>query len=160
MITGLQTLRVIALAATFSFPILVLPSSFVASGTMFRLNAQIGWIALMLITAVGAGLASRWVELREPVGGSAQQVAISYRNRFFLQALIGMSPGALAFVFSLFARPFPGIAVLLGLVFTVLLVGLVAPTERTLDRLQDQARAQGVNGDVRSALDELYSWRP
>lgn len=160
MITGLQTLRVVALAAAFAFPILILPAAFVAIGTMFRFPEQLPWVALMLIAAVGAGVGSRYVELREPSGGSAHDVAISYRNRFFSQAVIGTVPSAFAFAFSLFVRPFPGLAVLLGVASTILLVAVVAPTERTLDKLQGQARSSGVHEDVRGALDELYSWRP
>lgn len=160
VITGLQTLRVIALAAALAFPILIVPAAFVGSGTMFRFPEELPWLALMLIVAVGAGVVSRYVDLREPSGGSAQEVAISYRNRFFAQAAIGVVPSAVAFLLAMFVRPFPGLAVIVGVGCTVLLVVLVAPTERTLDKLQDQARSSGVREDVRSALDDLYSWRP
>lgn len=158
MITGLQTLRLVALVGAFAFAILVLPATIAAAGPIFRPSAQIPAIALVFLGGAVAALVVRWLQSRrQPTHPSAREAAMAYRTRFLLQVGIAQVPGFFAFVFSIFVRPFPAIAILLGAIFTIGLVALVAPTERNLDRLQEEA---GGHGDVRSALDELYSWRP
>lgn len=159
MITGLQTLRVIAAAAGGGFFILVLPAAFVASGGFFR-GSQLPAVAFVLLGAAVAALLIRYLQMRQEPAQSAEDLALQYRSRFLLQVAAAQIPGLLAFGFSLFARPFPGIAVLLGVVATALLVWSVAPTTRNLDRLQDEAREHHLQGDVRGVLDELYTWRP
>lgn len=161
VISGLQTLRVIALAGGLGFFILVLPAAFVASGQLFRLSTQVAAIAFVLLGAAGAALAIRFLQLRhEATPRSAADLALVYRTRFLLQVGAAQIPGALAFGFSILARPLPGLAVLLGVMATALLVWSVAPTSRTLDRLQDEARQNQIHDDVAGVLDELYSWRP
>lgn len=161
MISGLQTLRVIAIAAGGTFFLLVLPSAFVASRGFFQLGAQVPHIAFVLLGAAGAALLIRWLQLRESESPrTAQDLALLYRTRFLLAAAAAQIPGILAFGFSLFARPFPGLAVMLGVLITAGLVWVFAPTNRTLDRLQDEARENHINDDVRGVLDDLYTWQP
>lgn len=161
MITGLQTLRMIALGAAFTFLILVLPATLVAPGGFFQITRQLPAFGLVLLGAAGAALGIRWLQLREEeTPRTAQEVALAYRSRFFLQAAVAQVPGFLAFLMSLWARPYPGLAVLLGVACTVALIVLVGPTERNLGRLEDEARQHNIQGSVRGALDELYSWRP
>lgn len=151
----------VGLGAAFVFAILVLPATIVAAGPLFSLSRQLSALGLILLGAAVAALAIRWLQLRETdTPRTAQELALEYRTRFFLQATAAQIPGFLAFMMSLFARPYPGLAILLGVVFTIGLVALVGPTERTLDRLEDEARESNIQGSVRGALDELYSWRP
>lgn len=161
VMTGLQTLRVIAIAAGGTFFLLVLPSAFVASRGFFQLGAQVPHIAFVLLGAAAAALLIRWLQLREShTPRTAQDLALRYRTRFLLSVAAAQIPGILAFGFSLFARPFPGLAVMLGVLVTAGLVFVVAPTNRTLDRLQDEAREHQIHADVRGVLDELYTWQP
>lgn len=160
MISGLQTLRVISVAAGGAFFILVLPSAFVASNHFFRLSPQLPAFAFVLLGAALAALLIRYLQVRGDSPRSAHDLALVYRTRFFLQIAAAQIPGVLAFGFSVYARPFPGLAVLLGVVATGLLVLSVAPTTRTLDHLQDEARESGINEDVAGVLDELYTWQP
>lgn len=161
MITGLQTLRVVALAAGGGWFILVLPAAFVSTRGFFQVADQLPAIAFVILGAAGAGVAIRFLQLRITESPrTAQEMALLYRTRFLLQAAAAQLPGLFAFGFSISARPFPGIAVLLGVAATALLVLAVAPTTRTLDRLQDEARDYQIRDDVAGALDELYTWRP
>lgn len=161
MITGLQTLRMVGLGAAFVFVILVLPATIVASGPYFSLSRQVQEIGFILVAGAGAALLVRWLQLRETgTPRTAQELALEYRTRFFQQAAAAQIPGLLAFMMSLSARPYPFLAILLGVLFTVGLVAVVGPTERNLDRLEDAARRHNIQGSVRGALDELYSWRP
>lgn len=161
VISGLQTLKLIALAGGGGFFLLVLPSAFVASGQFFRVSTQLSKIALVLLGAAGAALIIRYLQLRPgETPRSAQDLARMYRNRFLLQVAAAQIPGGLAFLFSVFARPFPGIAVLLGVAATALLVWSVGPTSRNLDRLQDEARENQIRENVVGVLDEWFSWRP
>jgi len=161
VITGLQTLRMIALAAAFVFVILVLPATLVATGGFFQITRQMPAFGLILLGATGAAIGIRWLQLRETeTPRTAQEVALAYRTRFFMQAAVAQVPGFLAFLMSLWARPYPWLAVLLGVACTAALVALVGPTERNLNRLEDEARRHNIHGSVRGALDELYSWRP
>lgn len=160
VISGLQTLRVIAIAAGGAFFLLVLPSAFVSSRGFFQIGAQVPHIAFVLLGAAGAALLIRWLQLRTDSPRSAQDLALSYRTRFLLSAAAAQIPGILAFGFSIFARPFPGLAVTLGVLATAGLVFVVAPTTRTLDRLQDEARENQIHDDVRGVLDDLYTWQP
>lgn len=151
----------VGLGAAFVFAILVLPATIVAPGPLFSLSNQIKWIGLVLVGAAAAALAIRWLQLRDTdTPRTAQELALEYRTRFFLQAAAAQIPGLLAFMMSLSARPYPGLAIMLGVLFTMGLVALVGPTKRTLDRLEDEARESNIQGSVRGALDELYSWRP
>lgn len=161
LITGLQTLRMVGLGAAFGFAILVLPATIVATGPFFSLSRQLQEIGFILVAGAGAALAVRWLQLRESsTPRTAQELALEYRTRFFQQAAVAQIPGFLAFIMSLSTRPYPVVAILLGVLITLGLVALVGPTERTLDRLEDEARRYNVRGSVRGALDELYSWRP
>lgn len=161
VISGLQTLRIVAIAAGGAFFLLVLPSAFVAPSSYFRLHFQVPAIALMLLGAAAAALAIRYLQLRPTHSPrSTEDIALAFRTRFLLQVTAAQIPGAIAFGASVFSRRYPGVAILLGVVATALLVWSVAPTSRNLDRLQDEAREHGIHGDVRAVLDQLYSWRP
>lgn len=161
LITGLQTLRMVGLGAAFVFLILVLPATIVAAGPFFSLSRQLQEIGFILVAGAGAALLVRWLHVRETDSPrTAQELALQYRSQFFQQAAAAQIPGLLAFLMSLFARPYPFLAILLGVAFTVGLAVLVGPTERNLDRLEDEARRHNIQGSVRGALDELYSWRP
>lgn len=159
MISGVQTLRVIAVSLALAFPLLALPAAFVAVHHIWTVE-QMPWVAFILLTAVGAALLSRWLQLREPEGTSATQIAESYRNNLLGQIAVSELPGMVAFFLVLFTQPVPSAAVVIGFLASFGLVFLVAPTDRRLQQLQDEARARGVNGDVRDALDELLMWRP
>lgn len=161
MITGLQTLRVVALAAGVGWFILVLPAAFVSTRGFFQVGDQLPAIAFVILATAGAAVLIRFLQLRLAESPrTAQEMALLYRTRFLLQAGAAQLPGLIAFGFSIFARPFAGIAVLLGVTATGLLVLSVAPTNRTLERLQDEARDHQIRDDVAGALDDLYTWRP
>lgn len=159
MISGVQTLRVIAVSLALAFPLLALPAAFVASHQIWA-REQLPWVALVLLATVAVGVASRWLELRQPGGNSATQIAEAYRNHLLMQIGVSEIPGMLAFFLVLFTQPVPAAAVILGFLASFGLVWLVAPTDSRLQQLQEEVRARGVQGDVREALDELLMWRP
>lgn len=158
---GLQALRLIAGTAAFAFAILVFPATVTAAGPIFRPSAQWRWILVVIIAAAAAALAIRWLQRRHSgETRSVHDVALVYRDRFLQQITVAQLPGFLAFWFALFVRPFPALAIILGVVCTALLVWFVAPTNRNLDRLQDEVAAGEGARDIRGALDQMYSWRP
>lgn len=159
MISGVQTLRVIAVSLALAFPLLALPAAFVAGNASWT-SAQLPWVAFVLLAAVTAAVLSRWLQLRQPEGSSVTQMAESYRNHLLMQIAVSEIPGVLSFCLVLFTQPVPAGAVILGFLASFAMVWLVAPTDSRLQQLQEEARARGVSGDVRGALDELFMWRP
>lgn len=159
MISGVQTLRIIAISLALAFPLLALPASFVAGSHIWTLE-QLPWLAFVIVVATAAAVLNRWLDLREPTGSSADQIAESYRNQLLAQIAVSELPGLLAFILILFTQPVPAGAVILGFLASFGLVWLVAPTDSRLERLQEESRARGVNGDVRDALEHLLAWRP
>lgn len=159
MISGVQTLRVIAVSLALAFPLLALPAAFVASHQIWT-REQLPWVAFILLATVTAAVVSRWLELRRPEGSTASQIAEAYRNHLLLQIGVSEVPGMLAFFLVLFTQPVPAAAVILGFLASFGLVWTVAPTDSRLQQLQEDVRERGVQGDVREALDELLMWRP
>ncbi|HVM00691.1 MAG TPA: hypothetical protein VM324_15485 [Egibacteraceae bacterium] len=159
--SGLQALRMVSGAAAFGWVILVFPATVTAAGPILRPSAQWVWLLVVILATAAAAFWTRRLQRRDSGRtGSAQDVAAGYRERFLQQIATAQLPGFLAFLFALFVRPYPALAILIGVIATAALVWSFAPTERNLDRLQGEVGAGQGARDVRGLLDEMYTWRP
>lgn len=109
-----------------------------------------------LIAAVGvlALAAQRVVVARRPLKlGSAGQLAISYRSRFFARVAFAQLPIFIGFVatFLVVVSPIP---YLIALPFTCVAFALAAPTAARIARDQEWIRMQGSGLSLLAALDE------
>lgn len=146
------------LFVSFCVAIVLISVTVIILGDLVEEDEPVG---LSVVIVAGVGLASLIAgrSFRRHLDGSADAALVtSYRNRFFLRLAVSEAAALAAFVVAISLGPWW--VYFIGVLFTIVGFAHLAPTQRNLERDQNDLRAKGCHRSLMQALNSASAATP